>query len=391
MAVANVRAENVGSYSVTVSNILGSVTSAVAALSILSIPPAVTVQPTSKTVLAGQSTTFEVTAAGTAPLSYQWLKTGTRIQGATMAAYSISQAQLEDAGSYTCNVTNSAGTASSSPAVLAVLPTARMVNVSLLTSVGAPDSTFTLGFVVGGAGTVGSVPILIRAAGPSLGAFGVPGVLEDPRLELFAGPTKIVENDNWNGSQGLTSAFDAVGAFRFSSPISRDAAALVDVGTPDNSVRISAVGNGTGAVIAELYDMRSTSEYAIDNRRIINASVLKELSGGFTVGFVIGGIGARRVLFRAIGPSLATFGVATPASDPRIMLFSGGAKIGENEDWSGSPILSSTFADVGAFALNASSRDAALLVTLPPGSYTAQVSGANNQPGVVLVEVYEVP
>jgi hypothetical protein len=66
--------------------------------------------------------------------------------------------------------------------------------------------------------------------------------------------------------------------------------------------------------------------------------------------------------------------------------------VGENDDWGGAAALSGVFTRIGAFALaSASSKDAALLVTLQPGAYTAQVSGAANGTGIALIEVYEAP
>ena len=66
-------------------------------------------------------------------------------------------------------------------------------------------------------------------------------------------------------------------------------------------------------------------------------------------------------------------------------------KIGESNDWSGTAELTAAFASVGAFALPATSKDVALLATLPPGNYTVQVSGVGGTSGVALVEVYELP
>ncbi len=66
--------------------------------------------------------------------------------------------------------------------------------------------------------------------------------------------------------------------------------------------------------------------------------------------------------------------------------------IRENDNWGGDPQLTTVGASVGAFALaDAASKDAVLLVTLPPGTYSAQVSGVANTGGIALVEVYEVP
>ena len=92
---------------------------------------------------------------------------------------------------------------------------------------------------------------------------------------------------------------------------------------------------------------------------------------------------------RAIGPALSGFGVAGVLADPTLTLFdSQGVAVVQNDDWSAT--LAPTFAAIGAFPLTEGSKDAALLVTLLPGVYTAQVSGAGATTGEALVEVYEV-
>jgi hypothetical protein len=107
------------------------------------------------------------------------------------------------------------------------------------------------------------------------------------------------------------------------------------------------------------------------------------------VGFVISGPRPQTVLLRAIGPSLAAFGVTGALADPRLELFAGQDHLLANDDWGGSATLAAVAAQSGAFALAAGSRDAALVATLAPGSYTAQVSGAAT--GIALIEIYEVP
>lgn len=84
------------------------------------VAPSITTQPASQTVTAGQSVTFSVVAAGTAPLSYQWQQNGVAISGATSSSYTISSAQSANAGSYTAVVSNSAGSATSNAATLTV-------------------------------------------------------------------------------------------------------------------------------------------------------------------------------------------------------------------------------------------------------------------------------
>ena len=98
---------------------------------------------------------------------------------------------------------------------------------------------------------------------------------------------------------------------------------------------------------------------------------------------------ARRLLVRAVGPTLAAFGVPGTLADPKLELYSGTTKIAENDNWGGDAQVAAAFTQVGAFGLPAASKDAVLLITLPPGAYTAQASGTGA--GLALVEVYEVP
>ncbi len=97
---------------------------------------------------------------------------------------------------------------------------------------------------------------------------------------------------------------------------------------------------------------------------------------------------------RAAGPALAGFGVAGELADPVLTLFSGSQALLTNDNWGDAPNLPQLRAAatrVGAFAFAEGSRDAALLVTLPPGSYTVQAGGVADTTGVALVEIYEVP
>ncbi len=122
---------------------------------------------------------------------------------------------------------------------------------------------------------------------------------------------------------------------------------------------------------------------------LMNISTRATLAAGqvLTPGFVVGGSVARRVLIRAVGPGLAGFGVPTAARSATLTVFNGaGAQIATNAAWGGDVGLSTIFAGVGAFALQAGSADAAVLLRLEPGNYTARVTAV----GEVLVEVYFV-
>ncbi|MGA2692925.1 MAG: hypothetical protein ABSF76_11215, partial [Opitutaceae bacterium] len=92
------------------------------------------------------------------------------------------------------------------------------------------------------------------------------------------------------------------------------------------------------------------------------------------------------------GPALTQFGVSGALAKPQLALYdSGNNTLQANTGWGGGANLSQAFTQVGAFSLPAGSADSAILVTLPPGAYTAEVSGVNSSTGVALAEIYEVP
>ena len=123
---------------------------------------------------------------------------------------------------------------------------------------------------------------------------------------------------------------------------------------------------------------------------LVNISTRATLGAGQVLnpGFVVGGTTSRRVLIRAVGPTLTRFGVTGVMADPALAVFRGATQIAANNNWGGSATLVNTFAAVSAFALPLDSLDAALLLTLAPGAYTAQVQGTGA--GEVIVEVYFV-
>jgi hypothetical protein len=114
-------------------------------------------------------------------------------------------------------------------------------------------------------------------------------------------------------------------------------------------------------------------------------------AGDMIAGFVIRGDAPKLVLIRAVGPGLATFGVAGALAAPRLELFNANSvSLGVNTGWASVTDIASAAVRAGAFALAAGSKDAALLVSLPPAAYTAVVSGNAGGAGVALVEVYDV-
>jgi hypothetical protein len=362
-------------------------------------------QPQAQVAALGGSVRLYVQALGAGALSYQWRKNGVAIPGATAATLTLNGLTAADATGYDVVVTDagSGRTLTSAAAALTLVPAGdpgRLVNLSILTSINAASPQFTVGTVIGGAGTSGTKPLLVRAAGPALATLGVGGVLSNPKLSLFSDQntqTPVATNDNWGGSAALSAAFASVGAFPYGSATSLDAATFsATMPAGGYTVQVAGVGGATGTVIAELYDATRGVDFTASTPRLVNVSVLKQIDAGeiLTVGFVIGGTTAKQVLVRAIGPTLAAapFNVGGAMADPKVSLFSGQTVINANDNWGGGALLSATGSAVGAFAIgNAASRDASLLATLAPGSYTVQVSGANSASGLTLVEVYEVP
>lgn len=152
------------------------------------------------------------------------------------------------------------------------------------------------------------------------------------------------------------------------------------------------VGNGGGNVTSrESYVTVESPATAASDAKLANLSVRLPLSLGQTAiaGFVVSGTAPRKFLLRAIGPGLAQYGVSGTLANPMLELYNGAVKIHQSDDWDAT--LAAAAAATGAFPLTADSRDAALAVTLQPGSYTVQVRGAGGEAGEVLVEVYEVP
>jgi len=395
--IASAQAGDVATYTVRITS-GATVELAAAKLNVGAATAGVSIssQPSSVTVTVGQPASFTVVAFGSG-LSYQWLKNGSALAGANAATFAIASTKAGDAGSYSVRVAGASGTVESSAATLTVNgatppPAAsRLVNLSILSDIASAGDSFTMGYVVGGAGTTGSKSILIRAAGPALVQLGVGGVLNDPKLETFAGQTSTGVNDNWGGSAALSNAFAAVGAFAYASPTSLDAAVLASISAGDNSVKVSANGAGTGLVIAELYDSTPIAAMTATTPRLVNVSVLKALGAGLTAGFVVDGTGQKKVLIRVVGPTLGSFGVGGVVEDPQLTLYSGQTVIGSNDNWGGTAELTAAFSQVGAFALPAASKDAAVLATLQPGSYTVQAKGVGTTTGIAIVEVYEVP
>jgi hypothetical protein len=271
-------------------------------------------------------------------------------------------------------------------------PSGRLVNLAIRSGASTAAQTLILGFTAGGAGTRGTKPLLVRGVGPTLADFGVADALPDPVLGIYSGQNIILANDDWGGNVQLSATASSVGAFALPAR-SADAALLMTASTAGYSAQITGKNNAMGVALAEVYDATPPASVNATTPRLTNLSARAQVGTSSEIliaGFTISG-GPQTLLIRVIGPSLAPFGVADALANPRLAVFSGSQQIAANDDWSGDAALAAAFAATGAFPLATNSRDAGLVVTLPPGSYTAQASGVNGTTGVALIELYELP
>jgi hypothetical protein len=269
-----------------------------------------------------------------------------------------------------------------------VAATSRLINLSIRGNVGTGANAIIAGFVTSG---TGSKTVVVRGVGPTLGSFGVTGVLAAPQLSLFDSTgTSIASDTTWGGGAALTQLFSQVGAFALPAA-SADSALQASIGIGSYTALLTGVGGTSGVALAELYD----ADLGVPTARLVNVSGRANVGTGADVliaGFVIAGNTNETVLLRGIGPSLAQFGLTGVLATPQITLYdSGGNWVASNTVWGGSTTLSDAFTQVGAFSLSASSADSVLLETLPPGAYTVELSGTSGSSGIGLIEVYEVP
>jgi hypothetical protein len=370
--------------------------------------PSIAAHPQSRTMQVGDSYTFSVTANGAGPLAYAWTFRGTNaaisetLRLATGASYTIGSVQPTDAGTYRVSVSGPGGVVASNTATLTVTPvvTSRdtlVANISTRGVVGRGSAVLIAGIVVGGAS---SKSVLVRAAGPALGDFGVSGALADPLLAIVSSEGQVMaQNDNWESNAGAAIASTAarLGAFQFQTG-SRDAAALVNLPPGNYTAIVSGAADTTGVALVEAYDADPDAATS-RTRRLVNIATRGQVGSGddaLIAGLVVTGPGPRTYLIRAVGATLANapFNLGGVLNDPFLQIHQDEILLRENDDWesplSAQPALRNAAAAVGAFGLQ-SRRDAAMIVTLQPGSYTAKVTGFQGATGVGLVEIYEMP
>jgi arylsulfate sulfotransferase len=253
------------------------------------------------------------------------------------------------------------------------------LNLSTRGLVGTGDNVLIGGFIV-----TGTAPksVVLRALGPSLSGFGLSDVLANPVLSVYnSSGTLITSNDNWQSDPNhfVVEANGLAPANLLESAIART--------LPPGAYTVIVRGKNptAGIGLVELYDLSPLS----GNSKLVNMSTrgaAGTLDNVLISGFIVGDVESATVVVRALGPSLASFGVSGVLSDPILTIQdANGTVIASNDNW----LDDVNWIDVRKNALSPpNERESALVLHLPAGAYTAVVSGANGGTGVALAEVY---
>jgi hypothetical protein len=356
-------------------------------------------------VNCGTEAKLTVVTSGTG-LSYEWRFNGRLLRGATSATLTLPNIGTPAAGNYEVTVATRNAASAVAPVRLVVTANSRLVNIATRGMVGTEDDEILIsGFVTRGSG---NKTVLLRGVGPTLSGapFNVQGVLANPTITLFRGSTTVASNDNWGGGSALITTFTSVGAFPLAAANSADAAMIQTLPDGAYTAHVTGPANARGIALIEVYDADAPSppvELANISTRAMVGAVQDD---ALIAGFVLAGTTSNTVLVRGVSQSLGTlYGMRRALGNSQVAVFDAqGREIAANAVWSkpgrGNPsdaedddtvfAIDEAGRRTGAFPLPRGSTDSALLLTLPPGAYTAQVSGRNQNQGVALVEIYEV-
>lgn len=352
----------------------------------------ITANPRSQTVVAGRDAFFQVAIGTTQPAVYRWTRDGATLAGATTAMLRLPDVRVGQSGAYRAIVSIAGLTFTSEPATLTVVPNrSRLINFSARSRV-EPGGTPQIAGVV----CAGAAPrtILLRAVGRGLPASIGTSTLPSPVLTLYDGSRAIGEDRGGALNAGATSLARSVGAFPLytaaPAPGVTYGSALTPVLGAGAFTAMTSSGDASGGVtLFEFYDTGDENSAPL----VRNFSIRGQTAPGaavLTAGFVVAGNGPLRLLVRGVGPSLGAFGVAGTIADPRITVFAGGwsSPLASDEGGAGDAAMAAIARAAGAFAIPAGNRDAALILTLDPGTCTVQLSSTTGASGTAMIEIY---
>ena len=275
-------------------------------------------------------------------------------------------------------------TAAPSPTPTPGGPPSTLGNISTRLRVLSGDNALIGGMIA--TGTAGK-KVIIRAIGPSLSPFGVPGALANPTLDLFQGSTLLFSNDDWNNStQQAEIASSGL------APSNTLESAIIWTLTPGQNYTAVVRGkNGTtGIGVVEAFDLDQAAASKLGN---ISTRGFVDVDDNVMIAGLIAGPSngtSLKILVRALGPTLSDFGVPGALANPTLDLVnSSGTVIRSNDNWKDDPQQRAQIEAAGLAP--AHDEEAALVETVAPGAYTAVVRGSGGTTGVGLVEAYNIP
>jgi murein DD-endopeptidase MepM/ murein hydrolase activator NlpD len=271
-------------------------------------------------------------------------------------------------------------TATATPTGTPAFPV-QLGNIATRLKIGTGDNAMIGGFIITGSQ---QKAVIVRGIGPSLGALGVPGALADPIIEVHGSAEEpLATNDNWMDDQ--PDRVQHVIDNRLAPTNNLESAKWGILNPGAYTVIVRGKDGGTGNGLFEIYDVDRTTDSKLGN--VSTRGFVGTGDNAMIGGTIIQGSTSAKVLFRAIGPSLTTFGVPNALQDPTLELHDGnGTLIRTNDDWRSTQeteIIATTIPPTD-------DRESAILATLAPGAYTAVVAGKDNLTGVALVEVYQL-
>jgi hypothetical protein len=269
-------------------------------------------------------------------------------------------------------------------------------NISSRALVQTGDDVMIGGFIVQGPE---SKRVIIRAIGPELTQYGVPNALVNPTLELHdSSGALIASNDNWQHTiiGGIITANQVrdIQASGYAPGDGRESAIIADLPPGNYTAILRGVNNSTGVALVEVYDLSPEPSSILGN--ISTRAFVQTDDDVMIGGFIVQGTQPKKVIVRAIGPSLAQYGVPNVLANPTLELHDRtGALIAFNNNWAttiiGGIITTNQVRDIQASGYAPSDGlESAIIAELPPGNYTEIVRGVNNTTGVALVEVYNL-
>jgi uncharacterized delta-60 repeat protein/uncharacterized repeat protein (TIGR01451 family) len=266
-------------------------------------------------------------------------------------------------------------------------PTPGLVgNVSTRLPVGADDNALIEGFIV--QGPAGSTKkIIVRAIGPSLAAFGIADALANPTLEIHdASNATVATNDDWQTTQvgGLITGDQSaeISASQLAPSNDLESAIIANLAPGSYTAVVRGLGNTVGTGVVDAYDLSADSPARLAN--IATRGLVQAGDKLMIAGFIVQN-GPVTAVIRAIGPSLSAFGITNALADTTLQLRDqNGIIVLENDDWRTDQ--EQELLNTGLQPTN--DLEAAIVVTIQPGQYTAQVRGKNDTTGIGVVQVY---